>query len=120
MMLSSAYMLYEAAYSHHTQWGSADVNTRLNIRNVGNTPIFRNLVREAVIDITLPNMDRSIIRDWRVANECSISDYQLMPFSINLSSGFHKPFRNARSDWIKFEKAVEEERIFDEYFIVLL
>ena len=56
--------------ANHTRCGESILNciilNRLNIGNVGNTPTFRNRVREAVIDIKLSNMDKSIIRDWRV------------------------------------------------------
>ena len=69
------------ANTHHIQWGSADINilniiilNGHNIYKAGNTPIFKNRVREAVIDIR-SNMDRSMINDWRGADECYFSDH---------------------------------------------
>ena len=58
------------ANSHHTkcichkyQILNFIILNRFNICNAGNKPTFRNCIREAVIDITLSNMDRSVIRD---------------------------------------------------------
>lgn len=46
---------------------------------------------------------------WFGTGGLQISD-QLISLSINLPSGFHKPFRNStRTDWNKFKKVVEEE-----------
>ena len=50
-----------------------------------------------MIDITFSNMYKSTIRGWRVSDECSFSNHQLITFSINLSSGFHKSFRTKKS-----------------------
>ena len=65
--------------------------------------------REAIINITVSNMDRSMIRNWRVSDGCSFYDHQLISFSINLSSGFHNSFRNPGRNDSKFEEAVEEK-----------
>ena len=53
---------------YDTNVKSANINNRINtntlsICNAGNTPNFRNRDREDVIDFTLPNMDRSMIRE---------------------------------------------------------
>ena len=58
---------------------------RLNICNVENTPTFRNHFTETVIDITLSSMNKCMIRDWRVSEECSFFDQKLIALSINLS-----------------------------------
>ncbi|KAG8236897.1 hypothetical protein J437_LFUL018741 [Ladona fulva] len=73
--------------SHHSVWGSSDVNpsgeslleylmtTELQLLNRGSQPTFRNNVREEVIDITL--CTSSIvhkIKGWRVSGETSLSD----------------------------------------------
>ena len=49
----------------------------LNIYNIGNTLTFRSRVREAVIDITLSNINRSMIRVCRNF-DCSFSTHQLI------------------------------------------
>ena len=53
-----------------------------------------------------------MIRDWRISDDRSFSDYQLISFSINLFSGcFRENFRNTRrTDWIGYKKTVEELR----------
>ena len=61
--------------------------------------------REAAVGITRSNMDRPMIRDWRVSDECSLFGHQLISFNINLSSGFHKHFRNLkRSEWRRLQR----------------
>ena len=72
------------------------------------TSVVRRLL-EIVLG-KLSNIYRPMIRDWRVLAECSFSDCCLIPFSINLSIGSQKPYRNPRrTDWNKFENSVEQK-----------
>ena len=70
------------ANSHHTVWGSSDCNnrgdtlleflgtTKLGILNVGCKPMFKNSVREEVLDISLASRSvTSKMRSWRVSEE---------------------------------------------------
>ena len=70
------------ANAYHHLWGSTDTNprgphlveylvtTELDIRNIGNTPTFRNAVREEVLDITLCTSDLTDrIANWRVSDD---------------------------------------------------
>ena len=77
------------ANAHHQLWGSTDTNprgqrlveylvtTELDILNVGNTPTFRNAVREEVLDITLCTINLTDrIANWWVPDEPSLSDHE--------------------------------------------
>jgi Reverse transcriptase (RNA-dependent DNA polymerase). len=83
------------ANSHHTVWGSSDVNDRgeslldflfsynLEILNVGNEPTFVIKNRSEVIDITVGSgpICNNIAR-WHVSNEPSMSDHRHIHFEI--------------------------------------
>lgn len=109
------------ANSHHIVWGSSDINIRgrklleymnatdLTILNRGCRPTFVNKVREEVIDLTLcsPGVE-SVISDWHVSTEVSLSDHQTIVFYINADVMKPTPFRNPRkTDWPSFGKKVE-------------
>ncbi|KAG8239717.1 hypothetical protein J437_LFUL019155 [Ladona fulva] len=82
--------------SHHSVWGSSDVNprreslleylitTELQLLNRGPQPTFRNNVREEVIDITLctSNIVHKI-KGWRVSGETSLSDHCHILFMLS-------------------------------------
>lgn len=83
------------ANAHHQLWGSTDTNFRgqclveylvttdLDILNVGNTPTFRNSVREEVLDLTLCTKDLTgKITNWRVSDEPSLSDHEQIRFDM--------------------------------------
>ena len=80
---------------HHQLWGSTDTNprgqrlveylvtTELDILNVGNTPTFRNAVREEVLDLTLCTSNLTDrIANWRVSDELSLSDHEQSRFDL--------------------------------------
>ncbi|KAG8233308.1 hypothetical protein J437_LFUL013778 [Ladona fulva] len=82
--------------SHHSVWGSSDVNprgeslleylmtTELQLLNRGSQPTFRNSVTEEVIDITLcaSNIVHKI-NGWRVSGETSLSDHCHILFTLS-------------------------------------
>ncbi|XP_073811732.1 uncharacterized protein [Musca autumnalis] len=84
------------ANAHHFQWGSKDTNKRgesifdfilsynLRICNRGNDPTFKIRDREEVIDLTLSNLDDSVLCNWRVSKECSFSDHMKISFDVIL------------------------------------
>ncbi|KAG8239629.1 hypothetical protein J437_LFUL019231 [Ladona fulva] len=82
--------------SHHSVWGSSDVNprgkslleylmtTELQLLNRGSQPTFRNSVREEVIDITQCTSNRvHKIKEWRVSGETSLSDHCHILFTLS-------------------------------------
>ena len=93
------------ANSHHTCWGSSNVNNRgdalldylvttdLDILNVGAKPTFVTAVRQEVIDLSLATANIvSDISGWRVSDEESLSDHRYIKFSI-------KSDRIAQTKW---------------------
>ena len=81
--------------AHNEVWGSSDTNVRgeylfeflikenLNVCNIGDAPTFRNRVREEVLDITIASPDiRNFIRNWRVSDEISMSDHNIICFDL--------------------------------------
>ncbi|XP_061396049.1 uncharacterized protein LOC133331684, partial [Musca vetustissima] len=94
------------ANAHHFQWGSKDTNKRgdsvfdfilsynLRICNRGSDPTFKVRDREEVIDLTLSNLDDSVIRNWRVSDECSFSDH--LKIDLTLSNLDNSVIRNWR------------------------
>jgi hypothetical protein len=72
------------AKSHHTSWGSTNINNRgesrfnytmangLDIMNRGNRPTFFTTNRQEVIDITIATFYAgNLIKDWHVTEEVS-------------------------------------------------
>ena len=83
------------AKAHHHRWCSTDTNssgqrlveylvtTELDILNVGNTPTFRNAVREDMLDVTLRTSNLTDrIANWRVSDEPSLSDHEQIRFDM--------------------------------------
>ncbi|MEZ4720253.1 MAG: endonuclease/exonuclease/phosphatase family protein, partial [Flavobacteriales bacterium] len=83
------------ANSHHTVWGSTDINKRgehlleylltenLDILNAGTEPTFVNRVREEVIDITVCSSSiRDMLTKWCVLDEESFSDHRYIAFDL--------------------------------------
>lgn len=104
------------ANSHHTVWGSTDINPRgtlllqfiadrdLSILNRGNVPTFVTRNREEVLDITLASeglVDQ--IESWRVSLTPSFSDHRSIHFSLK---GYEQKlirFRNPRrTNWEQY------------------
>ena len=81
--------------AHHTSWGSTDINekgeklleylvgTTLDICNVGNKPTFITRTRREVLDVTFATTGLSnLIKDWRVSDEESFPDHQLIRWEL--------------------------------------
>ncbi len=111
--------------SHHTAWGSSDVDNRgecllniiaesnLNLKfNQGRKPTFRQRrglgVREEVLDITLASCYAATkIFNWRVLDEPSASDHNYISFKVR-SQNIAKTYRNPRrTDWGKFHTELQ-------------
>ena len=84
------------ANSHHTSWGSTDINNRgeflldyvvseeLFILNTGAEPTFETINRKEVLDITLSSNNlTSIIDGWQVYKGESFSDHKRIDFNIS-------------------------------------
>lgn len=112
------------ANARHTLWGSREINergeslfdfilsTKLLICNKGNKPTFvfpssdKFKGWEEVIDVTLmthcPGLN---IHRWRVSEQCSFSDHNLIFFEITIEIVKPIPFRNPRkTNWEKFSR----------------
>lgn len=111
------------ANSHHTIWGSSDINLRgeqllqfllssdLMILNKGGRPTFGNSAREECIDLTLASCGwlADSIRSWRVTDEETFSDHKLIRFDLVGSFPQRKPFRNPRkTDWNLYRRLLTE------------
>lgn len=99
--------------SHHTLWGSSNVNkygeelveflatTNLDIVNCGNEPTFVTKSRNEVLDVTFASghfMNR--IEEWHVSPEETASDHKEINFNILVRKEDFRPFRNPRkTDW---------------------
>ena len=81
--------------THHTIWGSSDINpggedqlaycvsADLNFYNVGNKLIFRTKTREEVLDLTLVNRCAWYrVAGWHVSNVLSFSDHMYITLLI--------------------------------------
>ncbi|XP_073836106.1 uncharacterized protein [Musca autumnalis] len=110
------------ANAHHFQWGSKDTNKRgesifdfilsynLRICNRGSDPTFKIRNREEVIDLTLSNLDDSVLRNWRVSKECSFSDHMQIFFDVSLDRGRQIPYRNPRrTNWDKYTELTNSQ-----------
>ena len=85
------------ANSHHTSWGSTDINNRgeslfncimangLDIMNRGNKPTFLASNRQEVVDITIATVYAgNFIKDWHVTEEVSCSDHRYIPLLLRI------------------------------------
>lgn len=105
------------ANSHHTVWGSTDINSRgqsliefisatnLSILNRGNEPTFFNTRRQEVIDITLCSQQiEHQILNWRVSEEVSLSDHRYIKFNLAAKVKITQWFRNSRqANWSVYQ-----------------
>lgn len=110
------------ANSHHTLWGSTDINkygqelaeylatTDLEILNKGNTPTFVTSSRSEVLDVTFAT--RSMlerVRNWHVSNDETLSDHKEINFNILTCAQNSQLFRNPRNtDWTQFSSILNE------------
>lgn len=110
------------ANSHHTQWGSTDINergeslldyiisTNLEICNIGDYPTFITRNRAEVLDVTLSSLKNSSVQKWRVSKTPSLSDHCLITFEVNQSEKGEKPFRILnKTDWTKFADLIDRK-----------
>ena len=117
--------------SHHTAWGSTDINDRgqsllefvsehnLGWLNTGSVPTFVTAVRKEVLDITLlNNQAEGLASEWRVDTRPSFSDHRYLRFRIAkavLNKRVYRPIR--KTNWNKFLDEVgklEPETTFDQ------
>ena len=97
------------ANAHHHIWGSSDTNTRgecildfllcnnLVVVNKGTEPTFVVANRKEVLDITIISAThQQLIENWRVSNDCSLSDHRYFEFSFQGINILAKPFLNRR------------------------
>lgn len=98
------------ANSHHTIWGSTDINERgeillealvrnsMTIINIGNEPTFVTRIRKEVLDLTLATGfigDR--IEGWRVSDEQMLSDHRMIVFELKVPDRVQLTYRNPRA-----------------------
>jgi len=107
--------------SHHTAWGSSDVNERgqslieftaeqgLRWLNIGNVATFVTAVREEVLDITLINSwAEGLTDEWRVDTRPSFSDHRYIRFRVAKATLCQRMYRPVRkTDWRKFLDKVD-------------
>ncbi len=110
------------ANSHHTVWGSTDINPRgtlllqfiaqsnLNILNKGKVPTFVTRNRKEVLDITLASEDiADQIDSWRVSLEPSFSDHRSIHFSLKGYVPRMVTFRNPRrTNWEQYRNFLKQ------------
>lgn len=110
------------ANSHHSQWGSSDINERgeslfefilkedFSICNIGDCPTFVTKGRAEVLDVTLSSLVQDSIESWRVSEKHSFSDHRLITFEINRFTEPQACFKNVRkTDWSKFNSLMESK-----------
>ena len=113
------FLISTDANSHHTTWGSSDINNRgdallnyiickdLYILNKGSRPTFQVINRSEIIDITVAsrNLEKSVV-DWEVSLDESFSDHNYITFEIREAIVLNnEDFRNVRkTDWIKYRQ----------------
>ena len=109
--------------SHHTAWGSSDVNERgqrlmefieewgLDWLNTGNSPTFETSVRREVLDLTLINGKATgLAKRWRVDPRPSFSDHRYIRFDIAgavLEARKYRPVR--KTNWETFTNLIGEK-----------
>lgn len=110
------------ANSHHTIWGSSDVNSngenllefinssRLTVLNKGNTPTFANNIREEVIDVTLcTELLSEKIVNWHVSDEPSLSDHKQIRFEVLTHALIVQKYRNPKTtDWALYQSCLDQ------------
>ncbi|XP_044766645.1 uncharacterized protein LOC123322723 [Coccinella septempunctata] len=109
------------ANSHHTTWGSTDINERgehlfdfileeaLFVLNRGSVPTFVTKNRAEVLDIKLCSQYLSTkITDWRVSDTPSGSDHRNIQFNIELGGKPIQEYRNPRlTDWDGYKLSLQ-------------
>ena len=107
------YVIGMDANAHHTVWGSTNINNRgdelLNfilssnseLLNKGNVPTFTTSCRKEVLDVTIASTEgATMINNWHVSMEDSLSDHRQIHFEILSSKIPRKWMRDPRkTDW---------------------
>lgn len=110
------------ANSHHTVWGSTDINPRgnlllqfiadaeLDILNRGNVPTFVTKNRKEVLDVTLASESISNqIDSWKVSLEPSFSDHRCITFTLRGCAPRLVRFRNPRrTNWEQYRNFLRQ------------
>lgn len=109
------------ANSHHTIWGSTDINKRgedlleyisannIEICNEGNQPTFTTKTRQEVLDITICSpMLSTNIKNWHVSDEETLSDHRHIIFEYNASKSIKITYKNPRNtNWETYESILQ-------------
>lgn len=112
------------ANSHHTIWGSSDVNNRgedlldyimssqLCVANKGNKPTFVTSRRQEVIDVTLCSAGlETMIKDWRVTDDVTLSDHMYIRFELDMDKPpdiyYRKP---TLTNWSTFFRLLQADQ----------
>jgi hypothetical protein len=104
------------ANSHHTSWGSTNINNRdeslfnyifpngLDIMNKGNRPTFVTCNRQEVIDTTIATFYAgNFIKNWHVCEKVSCSDHRYIRFTVTGIDRWVEIYRNPRrANWESF------------------
>lgn len=113
------------ANSHHTVWGSTDINNRgeylyeyisannIDLCNKGNQPTFITKTRREVLDLTLCSPFISPrVRKWQVSDEESLSDHRQIEFEYDAGEIITVSYRNPRkTNWELYKNKVKSIQI---------
>lgn len=109
--------------AHHLVWGSTNTNTRgellleyFTIKNIiilnrGNEATFENAVRGEVLDLTFCSVSMSsVISNWHVSQETSMSDHKHIRFDMEVPTETHQTYRNPKkTNWQNFRACLDQE-----------
>lgn len=107
--------------SHHTAWGSTDVNARgetlleflmgsdMDWCNLGTEPTFVTIARKEVLDITIRNDHaQDLVQAWKVEEWYSASDHRYIRFQLGTEIPEKEKIRPIRAtDWNKFQDVIQ-------------
>ena len=80
--------------------------------NVGDTPTFRNSIREEVLDLTLSSITmEEKIRNWKVSEVESQADHSIIEFEVEISiDRVEEKYRNIRwTRWVDYRERLSYE-----------
>lgn len=106
------------ANSHHTIWGSTDINNRgedlyeyistnnIDLCNKGDHPTFITKTRQEVLDLTMSSPFITIhIKKWHVSDEESLSDHRHIEFEYDPGELMTLSYRIPRkTNWEKYKR----------------
>lgn len=110
------------ANSHHTAWGSTDINQRgeslfnfllgegLMVNNLGSEPTFVTKNQRQVLDLTISsNYLSTKISKWMVSSEPSCSDHRIIQFEIAAGEKHVVKYRDQKcTDWNGYIRTLRE------------